>query len=46
VYEAFVRKPVDRPAHRWVVVGSEQAVDPPTPASPAAVEPEDQEPAA
>ena len=45
VYEGFVRKPVDRPAHRWVVVGSEQAVDPP-PAAPAAVEPEDQEPAA
>ena len=46
VYEGFVRKPVDRPAHRWVVVGSEQAADPPTPESPAAVEPEDQEPAA
>ena len=35
VYEGFVRKPVDRPAHRWVVVGSEQAADPPTPESPA-----------
>ena len=35
VYEGFVRKPVDRPAHRWVVVGSEQAADPPPPESPA-----------
>ncbi len=46
VYEGFVRKPVDRPAHRWVVVGSEQAAGPPTAKSPMAVEPEDQEPAA
>ena len=32
--EGFERKPVERPAHRWVVVGSEQAADPPTPESP------------
>jgi hypothetical protein len=24
VYDGFVRKPVDRPAHRWIVVGGEQ----------------------
>lgn len=36
VFDGFVRKPVERPLHRWVVIG----------APPAAVEPEQREPAA
>ncbi|BAX95008.1 hypothetical protein MSG_04902 [Mycobacterium shigaense] len=43
VFEAFVRKPVERPAHRWVVVSPEEPA-PPAPAGP--VELEGQEPAA
>ena len=43
VFDAFVRKPVERPLHRWVVV----APDAPAEAeSPPAVEQEQQEPAA
>jgi hypothetical protein len=41
VFEGFERKPVERPAHRWVVVPAERA-----PTSAAAVESEGQEPAA
>jgi hypothetical protein len=43
VLEGFERKPVERPAHRWVVMAADQ---PATPASPAPVELEGQEPAA
>jgi hypothetical protein len=44
VHEGFVRKPVDRPAHRWVVV--ESPAQPPAPQQAAVVGPEDQQPAA
>lgn len=43
VYHDFERKPVERPAHRWVVVTADQRR---TPESVVAVEPEGQEPAA
>jgi len=43
VFEGFERKPVERPAHRWVVVGDER---PAGPASAGPVELEGQEPAA
>ncbi len=43
VFEGFERKPVERPAHRWVVMAADQ---PTAPASPAPVELEGQEPAA
>lgn len=43
VYFGFERKPVERPAHRWVVVAADQGR---TGESGAAVEPEGQEPAA
>lgn len=43
VYLGFERKPVERPAHRWVVVPADQRE---TPESGAAVEREGQEPAA
>jgi Domain of unknown function (DUF4328) len=43
VFEGFERKPVERPAHRWVVVDPDR---PATPASAAPVELEGQEPAA
>ncbi len=43
VFEGFERKPVERPAHRWLVVESDRPA-PPVPAAP--VEPEGQEPAA
>jgi hypothetical protein len=43
VFEGFERKPVERPAHRWVVVDRD---GPATPASAAPVELEGQEPAA
>lgn len=43
VFEAFERKPVERPLHRWVVVGDEPSA---ATASAAAVELEGQEPAA
>ncbi len=47
VYFGFERKPVERPAHRWVVVGVDVAADQrDTPQSGAAVEREGQEPAA
>lgn len=50
VFEGFERKPVERPAHRWLVVGSdvekEAANGRPVPASPSRVELEGQEPAA
>nr|WP_255496848.1 MULTISPECIES: DUF4328 domain-containing protein [unclassified Mycolicibacterium] len=49
VFDAFVRKPVERPLHRWVMVGVEQPAQPAEPAepeSPPAVEPDQQEPAA
>jgi hypothetical protein len=43
VFEGFERKPVHRPAHRWVVVGPDRTA---APASAAPVELEGQEPAA
>jgi hypothetical protein len=43
VFEGFERKPVERPAHRWVVAGPDQ---PAPPASAGPVELEGQEPAA
>lgn len=43
VFEGFERKPVERPAHRWLVVESDRPA-PPVPAAP--VELEGQEPAA
>jgi hypothetical protein len=43
VFEGFERKPVHRPAHRWVVVNPDR---PATPASAAPVELDGQEPAA
>jgi hypothetical protein len=43
VFEGFERKPVHRPAHRWVVVAPEQREQP---AAPAKVEMRGQEPAA
>lgn len=43
VFEGFERKPVERPAHRWVVVGDERPV---AQASASPVELEGQEPAA
>jgi Domain of unknown function (DUF4328) len=43
VFEGFERKPVERPAHRWVVVDPDQ---PATPASAVPVELKGQEPAA
>jgi hypothetical protein len=43
VFEGFERKPVERPTHRWVVVGDGQSA---AAASPAAVELDGQEPAA
>ena len=55
VFDGFVLKPVERPAHRWVVVDDTQPPSADTEAhgagraereSPAAVEPERQEPAA
>ena len=45
VFDAFVRKPVERPLHRWVVVGTEEP-GPTEPESPAAVESDQREPAA
>lgn len=45
VFDAFVRKPVERPLHRWVIVGTEQP-KPAEPESPPAVETDQQEPAA
>lgn len=41
VYEGFVSKPVDRPAHRWIVVAPESAAE-----ADVAVETRDREPAA
>jgi Domain of unknown function (DUF4328) len=46
VFEGFVRKPVERPAHRWVVVDRDHPGRPAAPASAAPVELEGQEPAA
>jgi len=43
VFEGFERKPVQRPAHRWVVIGDDR---PAAPASAGPVELEGQEPAA
>ncbi len=46
VFEGFERKPVERPAHRWVVIGPDSPHRPAAPASAGAVELEGQEPAA
>jgi len=43
VFEGFVRKPIERPAHRWVVAGDDRSVQP---ASASRVELGEQEPAA
>ncbi|MCX2933474.1 DUF4328 domain-containing protein [Mycobacterium sp. CVI_P3] len=45
VFDAFVRKPVERPLHRWVMLGVGQS-EPAKSDSPSAVEPDQQEPAA
>ncbi len=45
VFEGFERKPVQRPAHRWVMVGPDRP-DPAVPASAGPVELKGQEPAA
>jgi hypothetical protein len=46
VFEGFERKPVERPAHRWVVVSPDHPDRPAGPASASPVELEGQEPAA
>jgi hypothetical protein len=46
VFEGFERKPVERPAHRWVVVGADRPDRPAARASADPVELEGQEPAA
>ena len=46
VFEAFVRKPVERPAHRWVVATSGLPDRPMATTSAGPVELEGQEPAA
>jgi hypothetical protein len=46
VIEGFERKPVERPAHRWMVVEPDQPNRPAAPVSGAAVELEGREPAA
>jgi Domain of unknown function (DUF4328) len=46
VFEGFERKPVQRPAHRWVVVAPDSPERPAAPASGGPVELEGQEPAA
>lgn len=46
VFFGFDRKPVERPAHRWVIVATTDPVEPATPDSGVAVEPQGQEPAA
>jgi hypothetical protein len=46
VFEGFERKPVERPAHRWVVAGQDLPDQPAPPASAGPVELEGQEPAA
>lgn len=45
VFDGFVRKPVERPLHRWVMVGQDKPA-PAEPESPPSVEPDHQEPAA
>jgi Domain of unknown function (DUF4328) len=46
VFEGFERKPVERPAHRWVVVDKDDEEHAPPAAAPAPVELAGQEPAA
>lgn len=46
VFEGFERKPIERPAHRWLVIRPDSPNRPATPASAGAVELEGQEPAA
>jgi peptidoglycan/LPS O-acetylase OafA/YrhL len=46
VFEGFERKPVERPAHRWVIVGPEERDGASAAAAPAPVEMTGQEPAA
>ena len=46
VFEGFERKPVERPAHRWVVVDTDLPDRPAAPASAGPVELEGEEPAA
>jgi hypothetical protein len=41
VFDAFVRKPVERPLHRWVIVAEDQPADEPAHAEPADDEPGD-----
>ena len=46
VFDAFVRKPVERPLHRWVIVTEDQPAEEPAEAELAADEPGDAESAA
>ncbi len=46
VFDAFVRKPVERPLHRWVIMAPDETPGPADTDSPAPVEQEQQEPAA
>jgi hypothetical protein len=46
VFEGFERKPVERPAHRWVIAGPDLPDQPAAPASAGPVELEGEEPAA
>lgn len=46
VFEGFERKPIERPAHRWVMVGSDRPDRQTAPTSAGAVELKGQEPAA
>ena len=45
-FDAFVRKPVERPLHRWVIMAPDETPGPADTDSPAPVEQEQQEPAA
>lgn len=46
VFEGFERRPVQRPAHHWVVVADDRPASPETAAPADALEPDGQEPAA
>ncbi len=46
VFDAFVRKPVERPLHRWVILSEDQSTDEPVEAVPAEDQPDEAESAA